>query len=73
MSESVVSAFNAIATGSFFYIGTTEILAEEFHTHAHKRLERWLKFAALFVGCALMAVVRIWTGDEDHAGHSHDH
>lgn len=76
LSPIVVNIFSAIATGSFLYIGTTEILAEEFHTHHHKTLARWLKFGALILGCALLSVVRIWAGDDDHdhgGAHNHDH
>eukprot|EP01122_Echinamoeba_exundans_P009598 TRINITY_DN3435_c0_g1_i1.p1 TRINITY_DN3435_c0_g1~~TRINITY_DN3435_c0_g1_i1.p1 ORF type:complete len:159 (-),score=4.19 TRINITY_DN3435_c0_g1_i1:15-491(-) len=73
MSESVVSAFNGVATGTFLYIGTTEILAEEFHTHTHRPSERWFKYLALLLGVGLMAVVRIWTGDEGRAHGAHKH
>jgi hypothetical protein len=73
LSPVVVNIFSAIATGTFLYIGTTEILAEEFHTHHHKTLARWLKFGALVLGCAVLSVVRIWAGDDDHdqGGHAH--
>jgi zinc transporter 1/2/3 len=63
--------FGALAAGSFIYIATTEIIAEEFQNSPNARI-RWRKFIALILGAAIILIFRIWVHD-DHGDHDHDH
>jgi len=58
----VAPAFTALAVGSFFYISTTEIIADEFKTHS-KMAQRWLRFFSLLVGVSFILVCQIWLAD----------
>jgi len=66
----VVTVFNALAMGSFVYIGTTEIISEEFSATPSLRI-RILKFVFLLLGCVVIGVVRIWSQHEETNHHHH--
>jgi len=51
------AGFDALAAGTFLYVALLDILQEEFSVHTH----RLLKFAFVFGGLAMMAIVAIWT------------
>ena len=51
------AGFDALAAGTFLYVALLDILQEEFSVHTH----RLLKFAFVFGGLAVMAIVAIWT------------
>ena len=55
--EHFEAIFDALAAGTFFYIGVMDILAEEFDgKHNHMQT-----FTMATLGFAVMAVVAIWT------------
>jgi zinc transporter 1/2/3 len=57
-AEQVFEAgFDGLAAGTFLYVALLDILQEEFA----KQLHRPLKFALVFAGLAVMAIVAIWT------------
>ncbi len=49
--------FDSLAAGTFIYVATFEIIAEEFEN----RENRWGKFGLLFIGAAFMAMLALWT------------
>ena len=49
--------FDALAAGTFLYVGIMEILNEVFEEHGHN----WAKLFLVFLGFGLMAVIAIWT------------
>ncbi|MFH1627836.1 MAG: ZIP family metal transporter [Pseudomonadota bacterium] len=51
------AGFDALAAGTFLYVALLDILEEEFAGHKH----RPLKFAFVFGGLAVMAIIAIWT------------
>ncbi len=51
------AGFDALAAGTFLYVALLDILKEEFAGHKHHPL----KFAFVFAGLAVMAIVAIWT------------
>jgi hypothetical protein len=63
LSETISSIFNALALGSFFYIGATEIVGDEFREIKGVR-NRWLKFFGLIIGATLLCVIRIFDRDD---------
>jgi hypothetical protein len=50
--------------GSFFYIGATELVGDEFRETAKVQI-RWLKFLGLVCGAAVLCIVRIFV-EHDH-------
>lgn len=75
--ELLFAVFTALAAGSFLYISTTEIIAEEFQQSRSARV-RWTKFFFLLLGVAIILVSKIWLQDththgEDDHDHDHDH
>jgi len=64
----LVGIFSALAIGSFLYISTTEIIADEFHRTTSNK-EKWMKMAAVFIGICFVSISEIWLGDS----HSHGH
>ena len=50
------AVFDALAAGTFLYVASLEIIDDVFGKEAHN----WLKFAALGIGFALMAVLSLW-------------
>lgn len=77
MSVLATQFFNGLAAGTFIYLGTTEIIAEEFSHSSKHRLRRFLKFACILLGGLLVCVLRIWIkhshGDDHDHGHPHPH
>jgi len=66
VSPTVVGAFNAVAGGTFLYIGTTEILGEEFREDLNmKKKERWIKYGVVLFGTAVLSIVRIFTKEDN--------
>jgi len=55
----------ALTSGTFIYVGATEIIAEEFEVPEHK----WKKFAALTAGILLIALITSYA--ENLAPHTH--
>ena len=49
--------FDALAAGTFLYVGILEILSDVFEEKQH----HWRKLILVFVGFALMAAIAIWT------------
>jgi len=73
--EILFATLTALAAGSFIYIGTTEIIAEEFQSSPSASV-RWKKFFFLIVGAAIMLVLKIWlqdyhTEDDHHPNDNH--
>jgi len=64
--------FTSLAAGTFIYIGTTEIIAEEFQA-ARKAVVRWQKIFSLFLGIAVILILKIWLPDPHTHGGEHDH
>lgn len=64
ISETIPTIFNALALGSFFYIGATELVGDEFRETAKVQI-RWLKFLGLVCGAAVLCIVRIFV-EHDH-------
>jgi zinc transporter 1/2/3 len=64
LQDSVIPVvFNAIALGSFLYIGATEVVGDEFHDVKKKRI-RWTKFISLILGATLLCFIRLFIGHE---------
>jgi zinc transporter 1/2/3 len=63
MSQTIPTIFNALALGSFFYIGATEIVGDEFREVKGIR-NRWFKFVGLLIGAALLCFIRIFDQDD---------
>jgi len=73
IESTAIATFSAIASGTFLYIATTEIIGEEFH-NCKSDSERWKKFLSLCVGLAFVFVLRIWVGEHEHDNEpDHDH
>jgi len=71
--EIVFATLSALAAGTFIYIATTEIIAEEFMRSPSASV-RWIKFFFLLFGAAIMLILKIWIQDyHGDAGHDHDH
>jgi zinc transporter 1/2/3 len=73
--EVMFAVFTALAAGSFIYIATTEIIAEEFQK-SRKASVRWTKFFFFLLGVAVILIMKIWlqdphTSDHDHGDHDH--
>jgi zinc transporter 1/2/3 len=70
------AVFTALAAGSFIYISTTEIIAEEFQA-SRKAPVRWAKFFFFLLGVGIILILKIWLQDThshgDHDDHDHDH
>jgi len=70
------AVFTALAAGSFIYIATTEIIAEEFQA-SRKAPVRWTKFFFFLLGVGVILILKIWLEDPhshgDHDDHDHDH
>lgn len=64
----IVPGFTAFAIGSFLYIGTTEIIADEFHS-SQSASGRWLRYISLLFGIGFIMVAQIWLADH----HDHHH
>jgi len=69
--EIVFAALSALAAGTFIYIATTEIIAEEFMRSPSASV-RWKKFFFLLLGAAIMLTLKIWIQD-NHGDDHHDH
>jgi hypothetical protein len=54
-----------VATGSFLYIATTEILSDEFHAKS-KRYEKLKRFGTFLIGVVLIILTEVFF-HEDHA------
>jgi len=62
----LIGTFTGLAVGSFIYISTTEIIADEF-VRTNTRKEKWIKLFSVFLGLVFISVVQIWLGHhEDH-------
>lgn len=61
--EVVFGYFNAIATGSFLYISTTEILSDEFHAKTGNRFEKLKRFGSFLVGVIIIIVTEVLVHD----------
>jgi len=61
----LIGTFTGLAIGSFIYISTTEIIADEF-VRTNTRKEKWIKLGAVVVGLAFISFIQIWLGHEDH-------
>lgn len=73
MSTIVAMFFNGLAVGTFIYLGTTEIIAEEF-SHSSKNIsQRILKFVCVVLGCLLICLLRLWIKHSHGDDHSHPH
>lgn len=62
--EVVFGYFNAIATGSFLYIATTEILSDEFHVKTGNRVEKLKKFCAFVFGVVIIIITETLVHEE---------
>jgi len=65
----LVGAFTSLTIGSFMYIATTEIIADEFHAHNMTTFDRWKLFGSFLVGLAIIAVLQVVVSE----GHDHGH
>lgn len=65
----LVGSLTALAIGSFIYISTTEIIADEFHSHAHTPTEKWKRYGSLLLGVTVILLIEIAFVGE----HSHNH
>lgn len=62
--ELVFGYFNAIATGSFLYISTTEILSDEFHALG-RRSDKLKRFGSFLLGIFFVTLTEVFL-QEDH-------
>jgi len=70
--EFLFATFTALAAGSFIYIGTTEIIADEFQA-SRKAWVRWQELFFLILGMGVILVLKIWLQDGHTHGDDHDH
>lgn len=75
-------ALSCFATGTFLYVGASEIVEEEFEgdmrsgrTDITQLFARWVKFAMLLLGVAAIALLSMIPDAHDHGngGHGHGH
>eukprot|EP01126_Amoeba_proteus_P034836 TRINITY_DN3490_c0_g1_i1.p1 TRINITY_DN3490_c0_g1~~TRINITY_DN3490_c0_g1_i1.p1 ORF type:complete len:286 (+),score=41.73 TRINITY_DN3490_c0_g1_i1:264-1121(+) len=63
----IFGGLKALTVGSFIYISTTEIIADEFHRHALSKLEKFNRLASFSFGVLFILVLEIWMSK----GHDH--
>jgi hypothetical protein len=75
-------ALSCFATGTFLYVGASEIVEEEFEgdmrsgrTDITQVFARWMKFCMLLLGVAAIALLSMIPDAHDHGngGHGHVH
>eukprot|EP01125_Pyxidicula_operculata_P010833 TRINITY_DN3562_c0_g1_i2.p1 TRINITY_DN3562_c0_g1~~TRINITY_DN3562_c0_g1_i2.p1 ORF type:complete len:261 (+),score=13.26 TRINITY_DN3562_c0_g1_i2:230-1012(+) len=73
VSPAVTASLTALAAGSFLFISTTEIIAEEFSSSKDAK-GRLLRCFFLVLGVLLIVLINSFVGhDHSHGGDNHDH
>jgi len=60
----VLGSFISLTVGSFLYISTTEIIADEFHRHTPTSVEKWKIFVSFVIGVTFVLLLEILMGTE---------
>jgi zinc transporter ZupT len=64
----LMGSLTALAVGSFFYLSTTEIIADEFHRHTMTKTDKLKRYISFLGGVLFILLLEIGFG-----GHNHDH